>query len=189
MALVLVLGVLVLFTGLALAIFLTATTERRTSSLFAGSVEARQLADTGINLCMAQIRDATSATNRAWVSQPGLIRTFTGNRQPDTNYRLYSWTDMRPAGAFDPFSSINKVPDGWKTKKAAFVDINEPAPDPAAPADTTRGQIPGFLPSIDHRERIRSRGRILRPHDQRQQHNRRGSDAREVALRSEGWHC
>ena len=146
MALVLVLGVLVLFTGLALAIFLTATTERRTSALFAGSVEARQLADTGINLCMAQIRDATSATNRAWVSQPGLIRTFTGNRQPDTNYRLYSWTDMRPAGAFDPFSPANAVPSGWKTKKAAFVDINEPAPDPASPADTTRDKYPVFYP-------------------------------------------
>ena len=146
MALVLVLGVLVLFTGLALAIFLTATTERRTSALFAGSVEARQLADTSINLCMAQIRDATSATNRAWVSQPGLIRTFTGNRQPDTNYRLYSWTDMRPAGAFDPFSSTNAVPSGWKTKKAAFVDINEPAPDPAAPADTTKDKYPVFYP-------------------------------------------
>ena len=146
MALVLVLGVLVLFTGLALAIFLTATTERRTSSLFAGSVEARQLADTSINLCMAQIRDATSATNRAWVSQPGLIRTYTGNRQPDTNYRLYSWTDMRPAGAFDPFSPANAVPSGWKTKKAAFVDINEPAPDPASPADTTRDKYPVFYP-------------------------------------------
>ena len=142
MVLIIVLAILVLFSALALAIFLVSTSERRSSSLFAGAVEVRQLADTSVNLCIAQIQDATSATNRAWVSQPGLIRTFTGNQQPAVNYRLYSWTDMRPSGTFDPFSASNAVPPQWRNKKAAFVDLNEPAPDPSAPLDTTRDKYP-----------------------------------------------
>lgn len=146
MALVLVLAVLVLFSALAMAVFLISKAERESSAIFASTLETRQLADSSINLCLAQIQDATSATHRAWVSQPGLIRTFTGDRQPDVNYRLYSWTTMRPAGAFDPFSADNAIPSGWQSRKALFVDLNEPAPDPSAPTDTTRDRYPILYP-------------------------------------------
>lgn len=146
MALVLVLAVMVLFSGLALAIFLTATTERGSSSLFSGSVETRLLADTSVNLVMAQISDATGQAGRAWVSQPGLIRTFTGNRTPAENYLLYSWGTMRVAGAFNPFAATNAVPSDWKQEKALFTDLNEPVPDPAAPKDTSRDRYPILYP-------------------------------------------
>jgi len=147
MALTIVLIMMVLFATLATAIFLTASAERQNSSLFAAGIEAKQLIDTSLNLCMAQIRDATSGANRAWVSQPGLIRTYTGNRNPDVNYRLYSWADMRPSGSFNPFSAANAVPSGWRDKKASFVDLNEPAPDTSAPTDATKDKYPIFYPS------------------------------------------
>lgn len=146
MALVLVLSILVLICGLALAIFNNSQGERASSSLFAKSYEAQALADTSVNLCIAQIADATTATNRIWVSQPGLIRTFTGNRQPAVNYRLYSWADMRPSGAFDPFSNENAVPPDWKSKKALFVDLNAPVPDPNDPKNTARDHYPILYP-------------------------------------------
>lgn len=146
MALTIVLIMMVLFATLATAIFLTASAERQNSSLFAAGIEAKQLVDTSLNLCMAQIRDATSGANRAWVSQPGLIRTYTGNRNSDVNYRLYSWADMRPSGAFNPFSAANAVPSGWRNKKASFVDLNEPAPDTSAPTDATKDKYPIFYP-------------------------------------------
>jgi hypothetical protein len=146
MALVLVLALMVLFSALALAIFFTSTSERRASSLFSGSVETRFLADTCVNLCMAQISDATGNPGRAWISQPGLIRTFTGNRTADENYLLYSWNPMRMSGAFDPFAATNAVPGNWNQKKALFTDLNEPAPDPGAPADASRDRFPILYP-------------------------------------------
>lgn len=146
MALVLVLAVLVLFSGLVLAIFFTSRMSRQSSSLFASSVEARFLVDTSVNLCMTQITDATGEKDRAWISQPGLIRTFTGNRNPAINYRLYSWSDLRPSGAFDPFSTANAVPSDWPQKKALYVDLNEPEPDLDAPTDVARDKYPILYP-------------------------------------------
>lgn len=146
MALVAVLVLLVLFATLALAVFYASRVERRSSSLFAGTIEARALAETGVNLCVAQIADATSTTNRAWISQPGLIRTFVGNRTADVNYRLYSWADMRPHGTFDPHAAANAVPGNWATSKALYVDLNEPAPDPDDPTDRNKDKYPILYP-------------------------------------------
>jgi len=146
MALVIVLALLVLFAALAMAIFVSSRVSREASALYAGSIETAQLADTAVNLCIAQIRDATSATHRAWVSQPGMIRTFTGNRQADVNYRLHSWTGMRPSGPFNPFDASHAVPSGWRTRPAVFVDLNQPVPDPTAPGDVTRDHYPILYP-------------------------------------------
>lgn len=146
MTLVIVLAILVLFGSLVLAIFYTSQVERQSSSLFAGSMEARTLADTAVNLCIAQITDATTQTNRAWISQPGLIRTFKGDRIPDVNYRLYSWSDMRPSGAFDPDSSDNEIPTGWDGKPALYVDLNEPLPSPDDPQNTSKDKYPILYP-------------------------------------------
>jgi len=145
-ALVLVLSVLVLLAGLVVAIFYTSQSDRQSASLFAGSFEAKSLAETSVNLVIAQITDATRQTGRAWISQPGLIRTFTGNRVPETNYRLYSWADLRPNGRFDPFSALNAVPADWRQRKAFFVDLNEPTPDPNAPSDPSRDKYPILYP-------------------------------------------
>jgi len=146
MALVIVLSLLVLFATLVIAILVSSRFSREASALYAGSVETAQLADTAVNLCIAQIQDATSMVNRAWVSQPGLIRTFTGNKQADVNYRLYSWTDMRPSGPFNPFAEVNAVPPGWRDRPAVYVDLNQPSPDPTAPGDPARDHYPILYP-------------------------------------------
>ena len=58
MALTIVLIMMVLFATLATAIFLTASAERQNSSLFAAGIEAKQLIDTSLNLCI-QFLDTT----------------------------------------------------------------------------------------------------------------------------------
>ena len=63
MALLVVLAILVLLTALAFAVFLVSASERQSSSLFAGSVETRFLADTSVNLCITQINNTTNQTN------------------------------------------------------------------------------------------------------------------------------
>ena len=146
MALVTVLAMMVLLAILILSIFYSSQIERQSTALFAATATTKSLADTSVNLCILQLADATSQTNRIWISQPGLIRTFTGNRSPDVNYRLYSWDAMRTTGTFDPFSTANKIPDDWNAAKAVFVDINEPVPSARAPIDPAQDKYPVFYP-------------------------------------------
>lgn len=146
MTLVVVLFMLVIFVGLTMAIFYTAARERQLSSHFANSGDARRLVDSAVNLVITQISDATSATNRAWISQPGLIRTFTGNRQPAMNYRLYSSGTMRVSGAYNPAASGNAVPADWGQNTALYCDLNQPVPDRADPTNASLDQYPIFPP-------------------------------------------
>ena len=80
-----VLCLLVLIVALALGIFYSATLERRLSAQFSAGLDGQRLVDTSVNLVIAQITDAAEVPNRAWVTQPGMIRTFTGNRQGSMN--------------------------------------------------------------------------------------------------------
>jgi len=144
---VIVLCLLVLFVALATGIFFTAKLERRLSNQFAADIDGQRLMDTTLNLVITQITDATTATNRAWVTQPGLIRTFTGNRTADVNYRLYSADVLRTNGAYDPFGAGNAVPDGWTTNKALYTDINEPVPSKENPANPAFDRYPVFYPT------------------------------------------
>ena len=75
-ALVIVLGFLVLFSGLAIAFFSSVTTELGASRTYANNVCTRQLADSAVNMVMGQIREATARTGGAWASQPGMIRVY-----------------------------------------------------------------------------------------------------------------
>jgi len=162
-ALITVLALLTLLALLVLSILFTSRVERKSSSLFSSSIEARTLAESSVNLCIGQIRDATvpfveaagpgeeggtTRQARAWVSQPGLLRTFRGNRQPDTSYRLYSWSQMRVDGDFDPYSDANRVPPDWKANPALYVDLNEPVPnsDPDLAGDPARDFYPILYP-------------------------------------------
>ena len=169
-ALISVLALLTLLALLVLSILFTSRVERQSSSSFASSIEARTLADSSVNLCIGQIRDATlpyvdqtneddgttSRQARAWISQPGLLRTFRGDRQPDTNYRLYSWSKMRVDGDFDPYSLDNQVPSTWKSDPALYVDLNQPVPnsDPDKADDPTED----FYPILYPPELIRKEG-------------------------------
>ena len=79
-ALVIVLGMLVVLSGLLVAFMSTAMTERSAAQAGNDGTAARQIADSTVNLVMAQIREATTQPQEdsTWASQPGAIRTFSG---------------------------------------------------------------------------------------------------------------
>src|SRR4030095_7534025 len=75
-ALVIVLAMLVLMSGLMVAFISTATTERSASFANSGTIYARQIADSTVNTVISEIREATSVADESvtWASQPGAIR-------------------------------------------------------------------------------------------------------------------
>src|SRR2546430_1299539 len=83
-ALVLVLSVLVLITGIVLAFFISVTAESASATSYASGASAKMLAASAMNLVQAQIRDATRGQEESsgagailsWASQPGMIRTY-----------------------------------------------------------------------------------------------------------------
>ncbi len=125
-ALVIVLAILIV-TVLLVVGFLTAVNHDRTASDFYESgTNARQLSDTAVGIVMAQIVDATSKPEQAWISQPGLMRTYS----PDgavAAYKLYSAETMKVNGTYDPGSALSsEVPSGWVGMTNEYVDLNRP---------------------------------------------------------------
>ena len=118
-ALIIVLAMLVLLSGLIVAFMNTVTTEQGATQAFSNSTTARQLADNTTNLVIGQIREATTryTDSATWASQPGAIRVFTGKQSnskrslgteggyqyeyqgsEDWVYKLYSSENMRVKG-------------------------------------------------------------------------------------------
>ena len=133
-ALVLVITLLALVTLLVMAMMSQASTESRSASTASRVLAARSLADTAVNLAVAQVRLGTGIDGHpgtgsgVWVSQPGMIRTYTATGAPDTVVRLYSAAAMTDsAGAFSPQSDA--PPPDWNQAPftGLFADINRPA--------------------------------------------------------------
>ena len=89
-ALILMLGMLVLLTGVVLAFLVTVRTESGASKAYEGGANARGLADSAVNLVIGQIREASTQPRLAWISQPGLMRTFEVGGAAVKSYKLYS---------------------------------------------------------------------------------------------------
>ncbi|PTX99502.1 hypothetical protein DB346_16835 [Verrucomicrobia bacterium LW23] len=145
-ALVIVLGVLVLMSIMVLAMLSSAQMESRAAHGFAQGASARRFADSALNVVMSQIADATQLPDANWISQPGLIRVYSGVGDDYTGYKLYSSDNMRLPN-FNPGTSNfpTDVPGDWKTRPAEFVDLNSPVRSsgtaiyPIAAPDTTLG--------------------------------------------------
>jgi uncharacterized protein (TIGR02600 family) len=136
-ALVLVLAVLVLMTALVVAFMTTATNELNSSKTYASGANLQQLAEATVNIVQSQIRDATAgfqnpaaptvAGQLAWISQPGLLRTFDTAGAPVKAFKLYSSDQLQVAGAFDPQASLGtEVPADWNARPNEFTDLNSP---------------------------------------------------------------
>ena len=103
-ALVIVLSMLVLATGLIVAFFLSVTNDATSSTLYANDAQTKQFSDSVVNIVTGQIVEATkgfeptSASDPspvftsplAWASQPGAIRTFKKDGNADRIFKLYS---------------------------------------------------------------------------------------------------
>lgn len=156
-ALIIVLGFLVIISGLAIAFFSSVTTEVQGSRNFASGITTRHLAESAVGIVMGQIRDATTKVNAAWGSQPGLIRVFGDgsggvSAKADAFYKLYSSNRMVIEGGDissflqDDFKSDLDLQ--WNAKPALWTDLNAPVlvEDPLNPGTT----MPRF-PIIDPR--------------------------------------
>jgi uncharacterized protein (TIGR02600 family) len=124
-ALVLVLGMLALLSVIVIAFLSNVKTDLTASRSYEDHASTRALADSAINLVIAQIREASTDASHAWISQPGLIRTFAGSA-PDKAYKLYSDALMQETGAFDPAAAVNQPPLDWHEQPNLYTDLNAP---------------------------------------------------------------
>ncbi len=124
---------LVLMSALVIGFLSMVSTERAGANALAGSLEARQAAESAVNLVIAQIRDGTTSAEKGgtWASQPGTLRTYDDRGAGDQVFKLYSAEKLRvPANEYDPLadagdlaaliSTPTSLPDGW-------VDLNAPS--------------------------------------------------------------
>ncbi len=99
-----------------------------TARSYSSGNDVQLLGDTVVNLAIAQIQKGTSDPNLAWISQPGLIRTFSPDGQVGA-YKLYSSYSMEEDGTYDPGAASvldQEVPTDWFTRPEEFVDLNRP---------------------------------------------------------------
>ena len=128
-ALITVLALLVIITGLVLAFLGSVRTNSKLAGGFVSGNRAKLLTDTAIQHAMGTIRQATCGTDplQGWASQPGMIRTFDtlGNV---TVYKLY--TSDQPVLTGTQVSSFNPSDDYglgiWTAEPELFTDLNAP---------------------------------------------------------------
>lgn len=145
-ALVIVLAILVLMTVLIAAFFSSVTTDFSASKAYSQGETAKQLADSAVNVVMAQIKDATAGFSRpdpsspldtserlAWASQPGMIRTWNDSGAPANSYKLYSSDTMVVSGTgYDPLTEMADMQNvggsggPWTSNPAIYTDLNSP---------------------------------------------------------------
>ncbi len=159
-ALVVVLVFLVLLSIFIVGFFSNAQDELTAAQSFTGEVSASHLAESAVSVVMGQIREATTRTNGAWGSQPGMIRVYRdGNNasdKADAFFKLYSSDDMIVSGAeiasFDPAKDVAEGPEkGWERVPALWTNLNEevkvPVPNTEPPRSVDR--YPILDPSLD----------------------------------------
>ena len=95
------------------------------------TTEDIQLAAAAIRDVSAQIETATTPPSTAsdasftWVSQPGLIRTFTGDSAFSSAHKLYSSASPVANSPAELAAEIDALAD-WQSSPLQFVDINAP---------------------------------------------------------------
>ena len=96
MVLVMALLALAVMMILLLALFEGASHQVRGSQSDASLAREQLLADSAVALVIGQIQQASTQTNAAWISQPGLLRVYTANgmRTPTACYKLYSTVSL-----------------------------------------------------------------------------------------------
>ena len=123
-ALLIVLAVLVLLTVLVVGFFGRATVERAAASADFEGNRNRNLADRAAAIVQAQVDAASTQKNKAWASQPGMVRTFKPNGTLEQAFKLYSASDM--VSSTVSLANATAELSDWATKPALFVDLNEP---------------------------------------------------------------
>ena len=164
-ALVLVLVVLVLITGLVLAFFSSVSTELTSAKGYAGGGSSKQLADAATQLVIGTIRKATSDTDNgtgtdvAWASQPGMIRTWDNNGNPRKCYKLFSSDSLEAPAPYVLSNDAGDFDMGFDGAPALYTDLNAPVfdassvahypvLDPTTTLDSTEKSLPAASQQI-----------------------------------------
>ncbi len=140
MVLVMALFALAVMTLLLLALFEGATHQTLGAQGDAALAREKMLADSAVALVIGQIETASSQTNQAWISQPGLLRTYNTNavRAPTACYKLYSTASL--TNLIDTSGNLNffsaDVPANWSSEPSQYTDLNAPAQTPDASGQT-----------------------------------------------------
>lgn len=151
MVLVMALVALAVMMILLLALFEGASHQVHGSQSDASLAREQMLADSAVALVIGQIQQASTQTNAAWISQPGLLRIYTasGMRTPTACYKLYSTASLinmlDTSGNLHFFSG--DIPANWSSEPSQYTDLN-------APVQTTGGPIypildPGALTNVE----------------------------------------
>lgn len=125
-ALVMVLTVVSLCTVLMMTFLAMSMTERSSSVHYSDGLQAQEIAESAVNVVIAQIREATSSRNRVWASQPGCIRTWDDQGKFHKAWKLYSdeqMTEIREEAlvSYD-YDDLKE----WQRAPWTYVDLNEP---------------------------------------------------------------
>ncbi len=125
-SLIIVLASIVLLTLLILAFLSSVSTQLKSSKVYANGSSVKLLVQSTVSLVIGQIQTATSDQTKCWASQPGMIRTYdnTGTSAGETNYKLYSDSNMQTTGAFTAGGTL--VPTNWYSQKGVYIDLNQP---------------------------------------------------------------
>jgi uncharacterized protein (TIGR02600 family) len=129
--LVMTLVALAVMLVLLLALLQGVSHQMRGAQVDASLAREQLLADSAVQLVIGQVEEASSQTNQAWISQPGLLRTYGTNavRTPTACYKLYSTPTL--AGMVDTSGNLNffasDVPANWNSTPSQYTDLNSPA--------------------------------------------------------------
>jgi uncharacterized protein (TIGR02600 family) len=129
-SLLMVLVALAMMSLLLLALFSGAAHSLRFAQGDANLARETMLADSAATLVMAQLQQATTVAGQAWISQPGLIRTFAAAspaRTPSGCYKLYSAPQMIDSSGSLAFLAAD-VPADWNStaNQGVYTDLNAP---------------------------------------------------------------
>jgi uncharacterized protein (TIGR02600 family) len=145
---------------LIVAFFSSITAENTSATSYASGAMVKQLADSAVQLAIAQVTDGTKGhgggEKLAWASQPGMIRTYGTDGKPKKLYKLYSSDQLviSDGSTFDPAKEA--PPSDWDalTKRGLFTDLNSPVVrngsvffpiiDPRAKSNAPNQSVEGF---------------------------------------------
>jgi uncharacterized protein (TIGR02600 family) len=126
--LIVALAALAVMILLLLALLNGASGQMRDAESDAVVAREKMLADSAVSLVIGQIAQASTQPGQAWISQPGLIRTYaaSGPRQPTACYKLYSAAAMVDTSGNLNFLS-GDVPGDWNSNanQNLYTNLNQ----------------------------------------------------------------
>lgn len=165
-ALLVVLALVGLLALMAVAVLSVSESELKAARMSSDGMEAMQLAETAVNLVIAQLRKASAQNvdargTETWVSQPGVLRRISSAGISKEAFKLYSSRHLllRNPGGIEPLLLSDDPPLNWMQDSDRYVDLNSPVVrsdadgrplllfpilDPRAMSDRADSSIGGF---------------------------------------------